>query len=119
MAGFHKHGWTYVVKHEPDYFGKKGFTSPRSLGQKVNVINVGKLDELVESLAEEERLKKKGGKVFLDLDELGYEKLLGTGKVTKPILVKVASHSEEAAKKVQESGGQILKETEQLVETKN
>ncbi|MFB0501468.1 MAG: uL15m family ribosomal protein [Candidatus Bathyarchaeia archaeon] len=108
-----------MVKHEPDYYGKRGFTSPRSLGQKINVINVGKLEELVERLAAEERLKKKGGKVFLDLDELGYDKLLGAGNVTKPILVKVASHSEGAAKKVQGAGGQILGEIGQLVETKD
>jgi len=107
------------VKYEPDYYGKKGFTSPRSLGQKINIINVGKLEELVEKLAAEEQLKKKRGKIFLDLDELGYDKLLGAGKITKPILVKVASHSEGAAEKVQDAGGQILKETEQLVETKN
>ncbi len=118
-AGFHKHGWTHVIKHEPNYFGKKGFTSPGSLGQKIRVINVGKLDELVESLAAEERLKKKGRKSFLDLDELGYDKLLGAGNVTQPILVKVTSHSERAAKKVQEAGGQILKVDEQLTETKN
>jgi len=118
-AGHHKHRWTYVVKHEPDYYGKRGFTSPRSLGQKINVINVGKLEELVERLAAEKLLKKKGGKVFIDLDELGYDKLLGTGNVTKPILVKVASHSERATKKVQEAGGQILEETKQLVKTKN
>ncbi len=118
-AGLHKHGWTYLVKHDPDYFGKKGFTSPRSLGQKINIINVGNLEELVESLAAEKQLKKKGKKVFLDLKELGYDKLLGAGKVTKPILIKVASHSEKAAKKVQEAGGQIIPETEQLVKTKN
>jgi len=118
-AGFHKHGWTYVVKHEPDYFGKKGFMSPRSLGQKTNVINVGELDELIERMGAEGQLEKKGGKVLLDLDKLGYDKLLGSGHITKPILIKVASHSEEAAKKVQEVGGQILEETEQLAETKN
>ena len=118
-AGLHKHGWTYVVKHEPDYFGKKGFTSPRTIGQKVNVINVGQLEELVDKLAVEEQLKKKEGKVFLDLNQLGYEKLLGMGSITKPVLVKVVSHSTTAAKKVQEAGGQILKETEPVVETKN
>lgn len=118
-AGLHKHGWTYVVKHKPDYFGKRGFTSPRSLDQKIHAINVGKLEELVESLAAEERLKKKGTKLFLDLEELGYDKLLGAGKITKPILVKVVSHSEKAAKKVQEAGGQIMKEIEQPVETKD
>lgn len=108
-----------MVKYKPDYYGKRGFTSPRTLGQKINVINVGKLEELVETLAAEERLKKKERKVFLDLDELGYDKLLGAGNITKPILVKVSSHSERATKKVQEAGGQIIKEIEQLVETKN
>jgi len=108
-----------VVKHEPDYFGKKGFMSPRSLGQKTNVINVGELDELIERMGAEGQLEKKGGKVLLDLDRLGYDKLLGSGRITKPILVKVASHSEEAAKKVQEVGGQILEEAERGVETKN
>lgn len=80
---------------------------------------MGALEELADKLATEEQLKKKEGKIFLDLNELGYNKLLGMGKVTKPILVKVAFHSEGAAKKVQEAGGQILKETEQFVETKN
>jgi len=107
------------VKYEPDYYGKRGFTSPRTIGQKVNVINVGQLEELVDRLAVEEQLKKKGGKVLLDLNKLGYDKLLGMGSVTKPILVKVAFHSESAAKKVQEAGGQILKETEPVVGTKN
>ena len=118
-SGRHKHGWTYVVKYEPDYYGKRGFKSPRAIGQKINVINVGQLEELVDRLAVKEQLKKKGGKVLLDLNELGYNKLLGMGSVTKPLLVKVALHSEGAAKKVQEAGGQILKETEPVVETKD
>jgi large subunit ribosomal protein L15 len=118
-AGFHKHGWTYVVKYEPDYYGKRGFTSPRTIGKKVNVINVGQLEELVYRLAVKEQLKKKGEKVLLDLKELGYDKLLGMGNITKPLLVRVAFHSESAAKKVQEAGGQILEETEPVVGTKN
>lgn len=107
------------MRHNPDYYGKRGFTSPRTIGQKVNVINVGQLEELADKLAVEEQLKKKGGKVLLDLNELGYDKLLGMGSVTKPILVKVAFHSESAAKKVQEAGGQILKEKETVVGTKS
>jgi large subunit ribosomal protein L15 len=118
-AGLNKHGWTYIVKYEPDYFGKKGFTSPRTIGQKVSVINVGQLEELFDKMAVEEQLKKKEGKVLLDLKKLGYDKLLGTGSITKPVLVKVEFHSATAAKKVQEAGGQILKETESVVETKN
>ena len=109
-AGYHKAGWTYVIKYEPDYFGKKGFTSQKSLSRKINIINVGELEELADRLAVEKKLERKGKKVFLDLDKLGYDKLLGMGKITKPILVKVASRSGEAAKKVEEAGGQILEE---------
>jgi len=109
-AGRHKHGWTYVIKYEPEYFSKKGFTSLKESNRKINVINVGELDELVDRLAAEGRLEREGEKIFLDLEKLGYNKLLGMGKTTKPMLVKVASHSETAAKKIEEAAGQILKE---------
>lgn len=103
--GRHKSGWSYTIKYEPDYFGKKGFT-PRGLSKKTNAINVGALGELAEKISAE----KREGKLFLDLEKLGYDKLLGLGRITKPTLVKVASFSETAAKKIEEAGGQILKE---------
>ena len=109
-AGLHKHRWTYVIKYEPDYFEKRGFTSQKAISRKTNVINVGELDELAHKLAAEKKLERKQKKTFLDLDKLGYDKLLGTGKITKPMLVKVVDHSEAAAKKIEEAGGQILKE---------
>ncbi|MEM3816270.1 MAG: 50S ribosomal protein L15, partial [Candidatus Bathyarchaeia archaeon] len=28
-AGRHKHLWSWVLRYEPDYFGYKGFTSPK------------------------------------------------------------------------------------------
>jgi len=108
-AGFHKHKWTYVIKYEPDYFGKRGFTSPKSLKQKVNVINVGTLDELAERLSTE----KKKGKFFIDLETLGYTKLLGAGKVTKSLIVKVRSYSKSAAEKIKDASGQILIEAQE------
>ncbi|MDH5754658.1 MAG: 50S ribosomal protein L15 [Candidatus Bathyarchaeota archaeon] len=108
-TGFHKHKWTYVIKYEPDYFGKRGFTSPKSLRQKVNAINVGTLDELAEKLSTE----KKKGKFFIDLENLGYTKLLGAGKVTKSLIVKVRSYSKSAAEKIKEAGGQILIEVQE------
>ncbi len=108
-AGRHKGGWSYVLRYEPDYFGKKGFTAPRSLRQKINVINVGKLDEIAEKFP----AKKEKGKSFIDLEGLGYTKLLGTGKITKPLIVKVTSYSESAAEKIKRAGGQILMETQE------
>jgi len=114
-GGFDKHAWTYVVKYMPDYFGKRGFTSPRSRGHGDNVINVGELEEVAEKLSMENRLEKRKGKVFLDLVELGYDKLLAKGRVSKPVIVKITSYSEGASKKIEEAGGQILTEPEQAL----
>jgi large subunit ribosomal protein L15 len=107
-AGRHKAGWSYVLRYEPDYFGKKGFTSPKSLKQKENIINVKKLEEIAEQFSTE----KKEEKIVIDLESFGYTKLLGTGKVTKPLVVKVTSCSKSAAEKIKEAGGQILIEAE-------
>ena len=107
-AGRHKGGWTYIIKHEPNYYGKKGFTSPEGLRRKHSIINVGQLEELADRLTPKERLEKTKKKPVLDLNKLGYNKLLGMGKITRPILVKIAAHSEKATKKLEKVGGQIL-----------
>ena len=111
-AGFDKHKWTYVLKYDPTYWEKKGFVSTRTLGKKVSIINVGKLDDLVDKLDSEKKLERKEKKIFLDLESLGYDKLLGTGKISKPLLVKITSYSEAASRKLEEAGGEILKEKE-------
>jgi large subunit ribosomal protein L15 len=102
-VGRHKHLWSYVTTHEPDYFGKHGFTSPKSLKQKQNTINISKLDEITTQHAVE-----KEGKLFMDLTSLGYTKLLGTGKTTKPLIINIPTASKTAAKKIEAAGGQIL-----------
>jgi len=109
-AGRHKHLWSYVIKYEPDYFGKRGFTSPSSLKRKVNPINLSQLEELIEKLSAEEKIEEKNGKLFVDLEKLGYTKLLGMGKISKPVIIKVPAFSASAAEKIKAVGGQILKE---------
>jgi large subunit ribosomal protein L15 len=112
-VGRHKHLWSYVIKNEPKYFGKKGFRSPKSLKGKINAINVGQLDELLDKLNMEKQLQKKKGKPFLDLEKLGYHKLLGAGKISQAVTVKALSYSESAVRKIQEVGGQIFQEQKQ------
>lgn len=115
-AGRHKGGWTYVLRYEPDYWGKKGFHSIQSLHRKVKVINVGNLSSLLERLEAQNQLERKDGKTLLDLDKLGFNKLLGTGKITESVLVKVSAHSSSAAKKIEEAGGQILTKPTETIE---
>ncbi len=108
-SGYDKHGWTYVVKYEPNYFGKRGFSSP--LRKSRRIINVGELEELANKLATEKKLEKRRRKAFLDLDMLGYDKLLAKGRIKKSIHVKISSYSNSALKKLEEAGGRILSET--------
>jgi large subunit ribosomal protein L15 len=94
-VGRHKHLWSLVVTSEPNYFGKHGFTSPKSLHTKVSAINLYRLDQLA-----------KGSEI--NLTDLGYTKLLGTGKITKALTIQVASFSKSAQEKVTQAGGKII-----------
>jgi large subunit ribosomal protein L15 len=100
------------VKYEPDYYSKVGFTSPKSLRQEAKIINVGALQEMATKLS----MEKQEDKVVVDLAALGYTKLLGTGKITKPIKIRVASCSKSAAEKVKSAGGEVLMETHETGE---
>nr|AJS13234.1 50S ribosomal protein L15P, large subunit ribosomal protein L15 [uncultured archaeon] len=94
-VGRHKHLWSLVVTSEPNYFGKHGFTSPQSLHRKENTINLNKLDEIAQTPQ-------------INLTELGYTKLLGTGKITKPLTITISTYSKSAQEKIKKAGGEIV-----------
>jgi len=104
-SGRHKALWSYVIKYDPDYYSKTGFTSPKGhkLRNSISIVNVGTLDSLAEKIATEQE-----GKSFVDLESVGYMKLLGSGKITKALTVKVPYFSETAAEKIREAGGEII-----------
>ena len=102
-----KDGWTYTIRHKPSYYGKKGFTSAQSLKHEPRLINVGQLEDLADRLILGQKLEKRKKIAVLDLTKLGYDKLLGMGNLTKPFIIKIASRSETAAKKIEKAGGQI------------
>lgn len=106
-CGRHKAKWSWVQRYDPDYFSKHGFTSPKSLRLRVNIINVGKLDQIAAKVSVDK------DKPFVDLESLGFTKLLGTGKVTQPLTVKIGSCSKSAAEKIKEAGGQVLVEAQE------
>jgi large subunit ribosomal protein L15 len=106
MAGLHKHKWTRTVKYMPDHFGKRGFISPTS--KKIRAINLKDLDQMTEKLLEQKLVEKEGNKIKVDLEKIGYDKLLGSGKVTKPLIVEGKYFSKNAVKKLEESGGHAI-----------
>jgi len=101
-VGRHKHGWSYVHRYEPDYFKKKRLKSLTDKSE-IRTINLKELEEI--ALQESSR---KGRKIILDLEKMGYDKLLGAGKISLPVSVKVPAWSETAQKKIEAAGGEIL-----------
>jgi len=100
-AGRHKHGWSYVHRYEPDYFKKKRLKSLMDKSE-IRIINLKELEEIALQKA------SKGKKVTLDLEKMGYDKLLGSGKISIPVSVKISAWSKAAQKKIEAVGGEIL-----------
>ena len=105
-TGRHKHLWTWTVVKDPDYFGKDGFK--RAWQGKPLCINVDELNEISANLLAKDLATKEGDSINIDLAVLGIGKLLGRGKIDKPLIVKVAAFSELAKKKVEAAEGQIV-----------
>ena len=106
-AGRHKHKWSWVLRYEPDYFGKRGFKSPmQKIKVRLKEINVSELQDLLDRL---EKTEVVNGKPVIDLSALGYGKLLGGGRIETPVLVKVHDYTKLAAEKVKKAGGEIIK----------
>jgi len=101
-AGRHKQGWSYVHRYEPDYFKKKRL-KPRTDKSQIRIINLKELEELALQIYSE-----KEKKITIDLEKMGYDKLLGSGKISLPVSVKIPAWSEAAQKKIEAAGGEIL-----------
>jgi large subunit ribosomal protein L15 len=89
---------------EQPYFGKHGFHSPQSIHRKENTINLSKLEEIAQS------------QTNVNLTELGYTKLLGSGKVSKAFMVTVPAASKTAVAKINTAGGKVTTEEEEQAE---
>ena len=94
-VGRHKHLWSKIVTSEPNYFGKHGFHSPQAIHKIEKTINLQKIDQMAVSSE-------------INLTELGYTKLLGSGKLTKALTIQVKEASKSAQQKVQNAGGKLI-----------
>lgn len=108
-VGFHKHKWIWVVKYYPDWYGKRGFT-PRnpSYEEEVREISLRDLSDLVERLRLENKITYTSeGRIRIDLRELGFNKLLGGGKIEYALEVITPSASKKAVEAIQKAGGVV------------
>jgi large subunit ribosomal protein L15 len=95
-AGMHKHKWSYTVKYEPNHFGKRGFKRPIAAAKKVKAINLRHLGALA------------AGKKKIDLTKLGYNKVLGAGRIQTAMEVVAEAFSKKAIEKIEAAGGKAV-----------
>jgi len=136
-AGHLKHNYLRTIKAGQE-IGKHGFTRPmvvtreyrykqnlvrtlRSLKEegKINKelyrflitkreLNVGDIEILVEKLNGTEFVTVEGDIPTLELSDLGFERLLGSGEISKPVNVRIHRVTEKALMKIEEAGGKVL-----------
>ena len=93
------------------YVGKKGFTSVAQKKGEGKVLNVGQLSAMVDRLISEKKAQVEGQKVSVDLGELGFSKLLGSGRISRAVKVKIDQCSEGALEKLKKAGGEAVLST--------
>ncbi len=107
-AGMHKHMWTWVVKYAPTWFGKHGFNPPKGLERKSLEINLGEVNEKLEEWVRRGLAHEEEGKLVVNLAELGYNTLLGRGRISRPVKILVPRATEKAVEKVKAAGGEVV-----------
>ncbi len=93
-AGLNKHKVMTRLKYMPGHWGMHGFNRHPSLRTVNSSINVGVVSEITN-----------GEKI--DLTEMGYDKLLGSGQISKSLHIKVKEASSKAIEKVEAAGGSV------------
>ncbi len=109
-AGLHKHKWISVVKYCPDYFGHHGFKRPQSVIADKITVNLSEVEQSLTILAKDGFAVQKDGKWTVDLTKMGIDKLLGSGRISTPISIKVPEASASALEKLKAAGGMLMKE---------
>lgn len=98
-AGSHKHKWTYMVKYEPEHFGRRGFASLR--GPAGMIINLSDITQMLK----DGKLGKSGDRFEVDLGE---RKVLGGGALEFPVSIKARAFSKSAEEKIKGAGGEAI-----------
>lgn len=89
------------------YFGKSGFKR-KGIQREIKPINISYIEENLKGLLAKKLIEEKDGFYVVDVKKLGFNKILGSGKVTKRFKISAEVISKNAADKIKEAGGEII-----------
>ncbi len=93
--------WKEEVKQ-----GKYGFSS-KSRIPEMKTINIKTIEDTLTTLVKKGLAKNEGGAFVVNLTDLGYNKLLSTGKPTLKLKITVDYATPNAVKKITKAGGEV------------
>ncbi len=88
------------------YFGKYGFAS--KCNKDIKAVNIGYIEENINKLSSSGLISKEGDFFLVELEKLGFNKLLSDGSITNKFKIKAAYASKKAVDKIKESGGEVI-----------
>ena len=88
------------------YFGKHGFVS-KTHKTKISPVNISYIEAHISKFLSSSLVRKESDFYFVELEKLGYNKLLGDGKVTLKFKVKTPYASKAAIEKIREAHGEV------------
>ncbi|TFH29476.1 MAG: hypothetical protein E4G98_03780 [Promethearchaeota archaeon] len=119
-TGKFKHKWSFYLKMRALGFpgvdgdkwriGKHGFKIPPQVSRlnQTHAINIKDIEEKLSQWVEAGKVEKQGDKYLVDLGALKYNKLLGKGKVTMNMEIKVERATTGAIEKMKEAKADLI-----------
>ena len=91
-----------------EYFGKKGFKRPQKMIRELKIINISELEQKIPSYLLNKKIKKEDGKYIINLQDLGYDKLLSSGIVKDKMEITTKKASKNAIEKIEKADGKVM-----------
>ena len=131
MRGSHTHGWGSKKKHrgsgnrggkgmastgkrsdafkpsiwKEEYFGKHGFYHMGAVHHRI--VNVNYIDQNIEKFVAGNVAKKHDGAYVVNIADIGFDKLLGKGRVTKKLILTAKYASSQSIDAIKAAGGEV------------
>lgn len=105
-AGHRDHRFSHYLLYGEVHNGKNGFYNQTT--QVMRVLSIGEIDRMAPILLEEGKASREGDAITIKADQIGIDKILGSGKVTLKMIITARAFSAQAKSKIEAMGGQAL-----------
>ncbi len=89
-------------------YGKHGFTRPQKVVFDTSIVNVHELNSMAPKLLREGTAQEKDGAIHIDVGGFGIDKVLGTGSVSRRLVISAPAFSASAITKIENAGGTAI-----------